>query len=196
MGFNISGIIIEDNFGKNIQKVSENLEIGFEIIEECEPYEATERITEKDKVYICFTEYSTIIFYEPELFDKGIYSQTANSLNFQYFEGPMIFAIRYVKDCETVKNIMSIGSKIIYSTGRKLKAEAGTKGVDEIVVNLAKQISGITILGMTDQIKVTKCKLTAYSGKRTRKAEEEIYAMITNRRISRSFNPDYDGLFE
>jgi len=195
MGFNISGIIIENNFGKNIQKVSENLEIGFNIIGECASYEATKRINERDKIFVCFTESSTIIFYEAEQFDRHIYSQTSNSLNFQYFEGPMIFAIRYVKDCETVRNILSIDGQIIYSLGKILKGETGTNRIDELVIKMAKQISGISILGIDEQLQVTKCKIVDYDGKRMRKSEQEIHAMITERRISRNFNPDYDILF-
>jgi hypothetical protein len=195
MGFNISGIVIENNFKEDIQKVSENLEIGFEIIKECESYEATESINENDNIFICFTKSSTIIFYEPGHFDKHIYSQSLSSLNFLYLEGPMMFGIRYVKDCEIIRNVLSIDGKIIYSTGTKLKAEVGTQGVDEIVVNLAKQISGITILGISEQTKVTKCRIVDYVGKRIRKSEVEIDAIITERRISRNFSSAYDEIF-
>jgi hypothetical protein len=188
MGFNISGIIIENNFTEDINKVSENLEIGFKIIGDSESYEATERIDEKDELFICFTKSSTIIFYEAGLFDNNIYSQTYNSLNFLYLEVPMMFGIRYVKDCETIRNLLTIDGKIIYSVGRKLKAELGTTNVDEIVLNFANQISGINLLGIPEQTKVLKCRIVNYDGKRTRKPQVEIDAMITERRIARNFD--------
>ena len=196
MGFSISGVILADHFDKDISKVSENLELGIEILNEVDSYEATERNENEDILFLCFSEVATLIYFEPALYDQNIYSQTTNSLNFQYFESPMIFAIRYVKDCEKVRNLMSIDGDIKFSIGRELKIEKQIKRTDELLLNLTKEISELDILCIPDEIKVYKCRITEYSGKRTRKSEREISAMLTERRISKNFTYGYDDLFK
>ena len=196
MGFSISGVIFADHFDKDISKVSENLELGIEILNEVDSYEATERNENEDILFLCFSEVATLIYFEPALYDQNIYSQTTNSLNFQYFESPMIFAIRYVKDCEKVRNLMSIDGDIKFSIGRELKIEKQIKRTDELLLNLTKEISELDILSIPDEIKVYKCRITEYSGKRTRKSEREISAMLTERRISKNFTYGYDDLFQ
>ena len=56
-------------------------------------------------------------------------------------------------------------------------------------------MSGASILELAEVSKVTKCKMVDYEGNRTRRSEQEIHATITERRISRNFNPDLDGIF-
>jgi len=196
MGFSLSGIAIADNFEKEIANVSKNLEIGIEVLKEVDPYEATQRIDDEKNLYIAFSETATLIYYEASLFDQNYYSQTAESINYQYFEGPMLFAIRYTKDCETVRNLLSIDENIEYSTGRKLKVESETKRIDEVVVNLVDTLTGLNLLRIPEQTKVFKCRIVDYKHKRVRKSEKEINAMITERRIGRSFNLGHHDTFE
>lgn len=196
MGLNISGLIIEDNFDTDLQKLAENIEIGFEFVEECKIYDAFERITDKSKTFVIFTNTATIIMDGGEHYDNQRYSQSANSLTFQYYETAMFFGIRYVIDCELLRAFESLENKEIYSLGRKIKAEKNTNQSGEVVINLIEQLSGIHIFSLPDKIKAIKCNLVKYSGKKTRMTEEEIQAMIFNRRVIRNFNPDYDRLFD
>lgn len=195
MGLNISGLIIENNFEKSIQQLSVNLEIGFKIIEESNIYDALERTRDKETVHIIFTEAATIILDEGRAYDEYIYSQTSNTLNFQYFETAMMFAFRYTRDFEVRRAVESLDNKILYSIGMKFKVEKETKNVNEVIIKLIEQKSNINIFNLDDQIKAIKCKLTKFEGVRKRMTKDEIHVMLTNRRISRNFNPDYDGLF-
>lgn len=61
------------------------------------------------------------MYYETDQYDKKLYSQTSNSLNFQYLEGAMIFALRYIENCEIVNNVLSINGDVVYSTGKRIR---------------------------------------------------------------------------
>lgn len=196
MGFSISGLILTENFNREVSKVSENLEIGIEVLKKVESSWATIRIEDEKEIYLGFNEEATIIYYEPSLYDQKIYSQTTNSLNFQYFEGPMIFALRYVKDCELKRRILSIDGDELLSIGRKLKVETQTDRIESIVIDFAKQISNFNILRLTKETSVYQCRIKEYTGPKIRKSEKEINAMLTERSISRNFKVGYDDLFQ
>jgi len=195
MGFSISGIILEDNFNNDISRVSENLEMGLEIIGLADPYEAVSRIKDPQTVFICFSEIATLMYCNASLYDQNIYSQTANTLNFQYFESAMIFAIRYVRDCKRLRSILSISGQIEFELGRKMKIETEFKKMDEVVINLTQQKSDLNILRISDTNKIYKCRIKEYTGQRNRMSELEVSAMLMERRIGGSYMYGREDLF-
>ena len=191
MGFSITGLAMGDNFEKDINQVSENLEIGFDDITEVTDGFSM-RIEEKDIAFVCFSEVATVIFHEASLLDQKLYSQTTDSLSFEYYEVPMIFSYRYVRDCAQIRSLLSIDGETIYSLGREMKEELGIKRVEDRVVKLVENLSEINILRVSNRAKVFRVKLCEYKGPRTRQSEKEIQAMLVERRISRNNSHDSD----
>ena len=63
MGFNIAGLVINQNYDKDIKKLSTDLKWGIEIIDEITFEEASSNWTPDGEFRLYFSDKSTMIFF-------------------------------------------------------------------------------------------------------------------------------------
>lgn len=106
MGYNIAGLVINQNYNKDIKKLGDNLKWGIEIIEEIDFETASSNWTPKGEFCLHFTDKATMIFFTHQWVADQNKSKTADTLNYAYSATSMAFQIDLFKSGKLVRSIM------------------------------------------------------------------------------------------
>ncbi len=144
MGFNISGIVINQNLRSNPnllskilgRKLYEQKEIDFET--------ASENWKEPDFVDVYFSENGTLVFAEIDMCVEAHGFSDSNILTFALSETSMTFSISYTENDQLIREKLEADGEIITDEGPPLAAEEDEDDMSEVIWKLIEQVLGIS----------------------------------------------------
>ena len=105
MGFNIAGLVINQNYDKDINKLSKDLEWGIEVVEEITFEEASANWTPEEEFRLFFSDKATMIFFSHEWVAEQHRSKKGYTLNYAYSATAMAFQVDLFKSGKLIRSI-------------------------------------------------------------------------------------------
>ena len=145
MGFNISGIVINKNFEKNINELSKILNLNLEFDKEIDFETASENWKDEGIIDVYFGNNGTLIFANEDLcLGNGYSFSGTNILTFALSETSMAFNFGYTENGNNIRSKMEVNGEIIDENGNKLEIENDEEDISEIIWKLISEILGIS----------------------------------------------------
>ena len=142
MGFNIAGLVINQNYEKDVQKLSKDLKWGIEIIEEINFETASSNWTPEGEFRLHFTDKATMIFFPHEWVADQSKSKTADTLNYAYSATSMAFQVDLFKSGKMVRSIMEYNGEKQFDHGDQLELEKENQTADGLTFALIDELLG------------------------------------------------------
>ena len=95
MGFNIAGLVINNNYDKDITQLEEDIHIGLEVVRESTFEDACSNWKEDGMYHVYFGDKGTMIFYGHEMAIEHNLSKRHESMSYAYSATAMAFYISY-----------------------------------------------------------------------------------------------------
>ena len=162
MGFNIAGLVINQNYDKNIEKLSKDLKWGIEIIEETNFETASSNWTPEGEFRLHFTDKATMIFFPHEWVVNQNKSKTADTLNYAYSATSMAFQVDLFKSGKMVRSIMEYNGEKQFEQGDPLELEKEHQTADGLTFALIDELLGDGFGSIDLGEKSFRCKKTQY----------------------------------
>ena len=150
MGFNIAGLVINQNYGKDIIKLGKDLHWGIEVIEEIDFRTATSNWTPEGEFRLHFTDKATMIFFPHEWVVEQYQSQVADTLNYAYSATSMAFMVDLFRSGEMVRSIMEFNHEKKMQQGNPLELEKEHTTADGLTFALIDELLGDTFDSLID----------------------------------------------
>lgn len=163
MGFNIAGLIINQNYDKNIQKLEADLEWGIEILEEINFETASSNWTPEGEFRLHFTDKATMIFFPHSWVTKQSKSKSATTLNYAYSATTMIFRVELFKSGTLIRSIFENWGNRIFESGEPLELEKDNKTVDGLTFALIDELLGVGLGTIDLGEKSYRCRKKKYT---------------------------------
>lgn len=142
MGFNISGIVVNKNFEKNIEELSKILKLNLVFQEEVDFEIASENWKDEGIVDIYFGKNGTLLFLNEDLcLNDGYSYPNSNILTFAMSETAMAFNFGYTENGENIRSKMEVNGEVIDENGNKLEIE-NEEEISEIILKMIAKILG------------------------------------------------------
>lgn len=159
MGFNIAGLVISQNYDRNIQKLEDDINWDIEIIEEITFDEASKNWTPEGEFRLYFTDKATMIFFPHEWVAERYYSAQVSSLCYAYSATAMTFFISYTDmENETGRFIISNNGETVLAEGTEMAYEKEGMSADGIIFKLFDDLLGENFHGLDFSDKAFRCK--------------------------------------
>jgi hypothetical protein len=142
MGFNISGLVINQNYGENFEELQNKLGWNLKKIEEIDFKTASSNWQEEGICDVYFTEKGTLLFLNVDLCTNSYEIENVNSLTFALSETSMAFNLNYCENGIEVRSIMEVESEMIDNSGEKLEVEEKSNDTSEIIFNQIEVVLG------------------------------------------------------
>ena len=142
MGFNISGLVINKNYGENFEELQNKLGWNLKKVEEIDFETASSNWQEEDICDVYFTEEGTLLFLNMDLCTNSYEIENVNSLTFALSETSMVFNLNYCENGIEVRSIMEVESEMIDNSGEKLEVEEISDDISEIIFNQIEVVLG------------------------------------------------------
>lgn len=180
MGYNIAGLVISNNFEKNIQKLEDDLMWDIEIVEEITFEEASSNWTPDGEFRLFFTDKATIIFYPHEWISERYSSHKSSSMSYAYSATSMTFFISYNNLEENYgRFIISNDGEIQLSEGQEIPYEKEGHPVDAIIFKLIDDLIDDNYHNIDMEAKAFRCRKLNPQTKRLKYIEEQIPEKVT-----------------
>jgi hypothetical protein len=140
MGFNIAGLVINQNYDKDINKLSSDLKWGIEIIDEITFEEASSNWTPDGEFRLFFSDKSTMIFFPHDWVAEQNRSKTAETLNYAYSATAMAFQVDFFKSGKLVRSIFEYEGDRKMSRGEPLELETKNDTADGLTFALIDEL--------------------------------------------------------
>lgn len=146
MGYNVSGIIINNNFQRKVDVVSKKLNLNLRFEKEV-VFETASENWKKDGIYdFYFTEVGTLIFTSSPLMVLETVTKDINLLVFGISESAMAFVVHYYENGQLLRSIVSHEGSILRDKGEKLEVEKEARDVMKTIMLLSKKLLGQELL--------------------------------------------------
>lgn len=142
MGFNISGLVINQNYDRDVKKLTNDIKFGIEIVEEISFEEASSNWTPDGEFRVYFSDKATMIFFSHEWVMQQLHSKTADTLNYAYSATAMVFKIDFFKEGKLVRSIFENEGDRPIERGDPLELEKEHKTADGLTFALFDQLLG------------------------------------------------------
>ena len=142
MGFNISGLVINQNYRENFEELQNKLGWNLKKVEEIDFEKASSNWQEEDICDVYFTEKGTLLFLNMDLCTSSYEIENVNSLTFALSETSMAFNLNYCENGIEVRSIMEVESEMIDNSGEKLEVEEKSNDTSEIIFNQIEVVLG------------------------------------------------------
>ena len=142
MGFNISGIAMDQTFDKDPKKVAEALKLSFELVEETNFETASKNWTPEKDVYVYFSDQATLIFMSYEHCFGGFRVPGAKVLTFAYSATAMTFLMHYWDQNRTVRMLNEAEGDIVMQRGTPLSQESKGNGLSGLIFDMIEEVLG------------------------------------------------------
>ncbi|MCZ8216409.1 MAG: hypothetical protein O9262_09240 [Cyclobacteriaceae bacterium] len=142
MGFNVSGLVINQNYENNFEDLQKKLgwnlkkegEINFET--------ASSNWKGEDICDVYFSEKGTLMFMSLEMCAQPWLLKEANTLTFVLSETSMIFSLNYAVNGVLVRTILEVEGNRMKETGEKLAIEKKSEDTSAIIWNQIEVVLG------------------------------------------------------
>jgi len=158
MGFNIAGLVINQNYEKDIEKLGKDLNWGIEIIEEVNFETASSNWTPEEEFRLHFTDKATMIFFPHEWVADQSKSKTADTLNYAYSATSMAFQVDLFKSGKMVRSIMEYNGEKQFEQGDPLELEKEHQTADGLTFALIDELLGDQFGSIDLSEKSFRCK--------------------------------------
>jgi len=162
MGFNIAGLVINQNYEKDIKKLGRDLKWGIEIIEEVDFETASSNWTPEGEFRLHFTDKATMIFFTHEWVADKNRSRTADTLNYAYSATSMAFQVDLFKSGKMIRSIMEYDGEKKMQRGEPLELEKIHQTSDGLTFALIDELLGDEFGSIDLSEKSFRCKKTKY----------------------------------
>lgn len=95
MGYNIAGLVINDNYGRDISKLNESLGWNLVVKEEITFEQASKNWTPSGQINVYFSKKGTMVFFPHEMAINGYHPPGVASLCYAYSATAMVFLVDY-----------------------------------------------------------------------------------------------------
>ncbi len=163
MGFNISGMVIDNNFNKSLDEFEDAMHWGLEVLEEINFEQASANWTPDDIVNIYFSEKATMIFYPFEWSLEPNHPQNVNSLGFAYSETVMTFAVSYLDSVGNYRFFIENEGERQMETGNPLLLETEYSTADGLIFKLFDVLLDESFFSIDVSKKAYRCKKVPYN---------------------------------
>jgi len=158
MGFNISGIAIDKNFDKDLEKLNAVFGWNFKSIEEVTFDRASKNWTPENEVNIYFSDKATLIFLNYEFCLEPYAISNAKVLTFAYSATAMAFFISLWDNHQHQRTIMETERKIMQQKGEKLPLEKDEPATDSLIFDMINELMGQTFFSIDFGEKAYHCQ--------------------------------------
>lgn len=181
MGYNIAGIAIKDNFGKEISKLEDELKWGIEIVEEVDFETASSNWTPEGEFRLHFTDSSTIIFFPHEWIFNIFDVPKMDSMSFAYSATAMAFELNVYRDGKAIRAI-SENSEMgrVIDKGERLSIEEENEGASSLTFKLLELYLNKSFYDIELDEKSYRCKRIPYNQKTKVKKENTLKALTSS----------------
>jgi len=159
MGFNIAGLVIASNYGKEISKLEDDIAWDIEILQEITFEEASSNWTPKEEFRLFFTDKATMIFFPHSWVMERYGSHTSTSLCYAYSATSMTFFISYSNIEEKYcRFLITNEGETTIAEGQKIPYEDQNMSSDAIIFQLIDDILGESFHEIEMSAKAYRCK--------------------------------------
>lgn len=162
MGFNIAGLVINQNYNKDILKLSADLKWGIEVIEEVTFEKACSNWTPDGEFRLYFSDQATMIFIPHEWVANQSHSKTADTLNYAYSATTMAFQVDLFKNGKLVRSILEHEGDRKISQGKPLELEKNNETADGLTFALFDELLKTDFSDLDLDDKAFRCKKVKY----------------------------------
>ncbi len=141
MGFNISGIVVNKNFDKDIKKFAEAMGLNIAYQKEVTFETASANWTEEPNCFVHFTDQATIAFMPMEKASEPFQLRDATVLTFIYSAVSMTFKIDYFEGFESKRSHIESDGETFMSEG-KLPEDEQAEDTSDLVFMLMNKVLG------------------------------------------------------
>ena len=142
MGFNISGLVINQNYRENFEEIQNKLGWNLKKVEEIDFEIASTNWQVEDICDVYFTKKGTLLFLNMDLCTNSYEIENVNTLTFALSETSMVFNLNYCENGIEVRSIMEVESEMIDNSGEKLEVEEKSNNTSEIIFNQIEVVLG------------------------------------------------------
>jgi hypothetical protein len=160
MGYNIAGLVINQNYGKDISKLSEDLGWKIEDVEEISFEAASKNWTPDDEFRLYFSDKATMIFFPLDWVADSYHSKTADTLNFAYSETAGAFQVDLFRKEACIRSIFEHEGRIMMQAGERLELEATKDSVSGLVFPLINDLLGQDFWSIDPMERAFSCNKT------------------------------------
>ncbi len=143
MGFNIGGLVINQNYDKDINLLGKDLQWDISIIEEISFEEASANWTPEEEFRLYFSEKATLIFFPLEWVAEQYHSASDDTLNYVYSEMTMAFHLDFFQKGNLVRSIFEHEGVRHVDVGQPLTEENENTGADSLILTLMDKLLDI-----------------------------------------------------
>ena len=174
MGYNIAGLVISDNFNRDIEQLENELKYGIEIIEEVSFETASSNWTPDNEFRLHFTDKATLIFFP----HKEVYNvfdiPSKDSMSYAYSETAMAFELNVYRNGRPVREISENSEQgRTFNRGGKLEIEDENESADSLTFKLIDSHLKESFYDIDLNAKSFRCKKTAYNPQKQKSAPKE-----------------------
>lgn len=159
MGFNIAGLVIDQNFDKDINKLGEALNWNLQVVEEIQFETASANWTPEDEFNVYFSEKATMVFFSHELAMQKYHVQGSNSLCYAYSATSMAFLVSYRKRDGTYRFFIEYEGDAKLQEGEALDLEEDYPTGDALIFKLIDDLLGEPFGSIDLGAKAFRCKI-------------------------------------
>ena len=142
MGFNISGLVINQNYQENFEELQNKLGWNLKKGEEVDFETASLNWKEENICDVYFTKNGTLLFLNMDLCTNSYKIENVNALTFALSETSMAFNLNYCENGIELRSIMEVNDERITDEGVKLEVEEKSEDTSEIIWNQIEVVLG------------------------------------------------------
>ncbi len=159
MGFNIAGLVIANNYEKEISKLEDDIAWDIEILEEISFEEASSNWTPEEEFRLFFTDKATMIFFPHSWVMERYGSHTSTSLCYAYSATSMTFFISYSNTEEKYgRFLITNEGETTIAEGQRIPYEDQNMSTDAIIFQLIDDILGESFHEIDMSAKAYRCR--------------------------------------
>jgi hypothetical protein len=172
MGFNLSGIVVNENFKDNLEELTNQFNWNLQFVEEINFETASENWKAEGICDIYFSEQGTLLFIDMDMCVEPWSINSGNTLTFALSETSMAFNLNYCVQQEIKRSIMEAEGERMTDEGERLPIERSAEDTSEIIWGQIGEVLGKTFWSIEPNEK-------AYRYKFIQKAEAKSFSSET-----------------
>jgi len=142
MGFNVSGLVINQNYENKINQLQEEFKWNIRKESEIDFETASSNWKEAGILDFYFSESGTLIFMNIDMCTDSFRLKNANTLTFALSETSMAFNVNYCENGILKRSIMEVNNDRFTDDGEKLSVEDKSSDTSEIIWNQMEVLLG------------------------------------------------------
>jgi|GEM_PF-2315753 len=180
MGFNIAGIVINNNYDKDISKLATALTWGIEVQEEITFEEASKNWTPDGQFNVYFSEKGTMIFFPHDWAVDQNQPQGVKSLCYAYSATAMTFIFSYLDERGNYRFFLEGENGRQLEEGEPIEQEKAFPTADGLIFEMIDVVLDENWHDYDFGDKAYKCKKIPYSEYKTKLSATSIKEKVTS----------------